>query len=88
MERGHHVICCLCADEEEEDGEPSAAVQVVPLDRVQRMCLRLLVNVKYQIETRENLIKAFKIMDRENKGYLSAEEFRTMMQTIGKAVVV
>jgi len=64
-----------------EEEEPTGFIN---FDRFERMMSRILLENQYPRDSEEKLLRAFRTLDPENKGYVEAEKIRTLLTTHGE----
>ena len=64
-----------------EEEEPTGFIK---FERFERMMSRVLLDNQYPRDSEEKLLKAFRTLDTDNKGYLDAERVRNLMTTHGE----
>jgi len=66
---------------EVEEEEPTGYIR---FERFERMMSRILMENQYPRDSEEKLLRAFRTLDTENKGYVEAEKLRTLLTTHGE----
>merc|ERR1719408_570429 len=66
---------------EVEEEEPTGYIR---FERFERMMSRILMENQYPRDSEEKLLRAFRTLDTENKGYVEAEKIRTLLTTHGE----
>merc|ERR1712048_727685 len=66
---------------EVEEEEPTGFIR---FERFERMMSRILMENQYPRDSEEKLLRAFRTLDTENKGYVEAEKLRTLLTTHGE----
>ena len=64
-----------------EEEEPTGFIN---FDRFERMMSRVLLENQYPRDGEEKLLRAFRTLDPDNKGYVEAEKLRTLLTTHGE----
>uniref|UniRef100_A0A7S4C1G6 EF-hand domain-containing protein n=1 Tax=Chrysotila carterae TaxID=13221 RepID=A0A7S4C1G6_CHRCT len=64
-----------------EDEEPTGYVR---FERFERMMCRIILENQYPRDSEEKLLRAFRTLDPDNKGYVEAEKLRTLLTTHGE----
>merc|ERR1712087_107678 len=66
---------------EVEEEEPTGFIR---FERFERMMSRILMENQYPRDSEGKLLRAFRTLDTENKGYVEAEKLRTLLTTHGE----
>ena len=64
-----------------EDEEPTGFIRY---DRFERMMSRVLLDNQYPRDSEEKLLRAFRVLDQNNNGYVEAEKIKTLLTTHGE----
>ena len=64
-----------------EEEEPTGFIR---FERFDRMMMRVLLENQYPRDSEEKLLRAFRALDPDNKGYVEAEKVRTLLTTHGE----
>ena len=64
-----------------EEEEPTGFIR---FERFERMMSRILLENQYPRDSEEKLLRAFRTLDPDNKGYVEAEKVRTLLTTHGE----
>jgi len=64
-----------------EEEEPTGFIR---FERFERMMMRVLIENQYPRDSEEKLLRAFRTLDPDNKGYVEAEKVRTLLTTHGE----
>ena len=64
-----------------EEEEPTGFIR---FERFERMMSRVLLENQYPRDSEEKLLRAFRTLDPDNKGYIEAEKIRTLLTTHGE----
>ena len=64
-----------------EEEEPTGFIRY---ERFERMMSRILLENQYPRDSEEKLLRAFRTLDPDNKGYVEAEKVRTLLTTHGE----
>merc|ERR1719440_1444065 len=64
-----------------EEEEPTGFIKY---DRFERMMARILLENQYPRDSEEKLLRAFRTLDPDNKGYVEAEKIPTLLTTHGE----
>mmetsp|Transcript_56108 Transcript_56108/g.111376 ORF Transcript_56108/g.111376 Transcript_56108/m.111376 type:complete len:165 (-) Transcript_56108:292-786(-) len=64
-----------------EEEEPTGFIQ---FKRFEKMMARILLENQYPRDSEEKLLRAFRTLDPDNKGYVEAEKLRTLLTTHGE----
>jgi len=64
-----------------EEEEPTGFITYA---RFERMMARILLENQYPRDSEEKLLRAFRTLDPDNKGYVEAEKIRTLLTTHGE----
>ena len=75
----HHCGVSTLSQIEEE--EPTGFIR---FERFERMMTRILLENQYPRDSEDKLLRAFRTLDPDNKGYVEAEKVRTLLTTHGE----
>ena len=64
-----------------EEEEPTGFIR---FERFERMMSRVLLENQYPRDSEEKLLRAFRTLDPDNKGYVEADKVRTLLTTHGE----
>ncbi|KOO35471.1 ef-hand calcium-binding domain-containing protein 2-like protein [Chrysochromulina tobinii] len=64
-----------------EEEEPTG---FIAFERFERMMQRIMLENQYPRDSEEKLLRAFRTLDPENKGYVEADKIRTLLTTHGE----
>ena len=64
-----------------EEEEPTGFIR---FEKFERMMSRILLENQYPRDSEDRLIRAFRTLDTENKGYVEAEKLRSLLTTHGE----
>jgi len=64
-----------------EEEEPTGFIR---FERFERMMVRVLLENQYPRNTEEQLLRAFRTLDPDNKGFVEAEKLRSLLTTHGE----
>jgi Ca2+-binding EF-hand superfamily protein len=66
---------------EVEEDDPTGFIR---FEKFERMMSRILLENQYPRDPEEKLLRAFRTLDPDNKGYIEAEKLRTLLTTHGE----
>ncbi|KAL1530828.1 hypothetical protein AB1Y20_001724 [Prymnesium parvum] len=64
-----------------EDEEPNGFIRY---ERFERMMARVLIETQYPRDSEDKLLRAFRTLDPDNKGYVEGDKIRTLLTTHGE----